>query len=288
MYYLVTLREEGHLGRIRAKSVKKFRENGYHQISGVRTKKPGVYSSRLRHLIHRCLDPNPANRPSQLELYDETFRGLKLAHRRARRAGQHPVKIYFRDHEINDMPLGDARFEPLYDDWKRFITGGFPNPDIPPLKFPEDKYRDFPDFRRKTGWKKLVQGQDAAGNWFEELVWDSRYEARRRQPGGSDNPLPNPNAQAQASVNANANAQPNASAQPRGKGKGKAKGKGQSSAHAPKQHNLRSKSVQPNAPAQPTAAGPSAATQAGGGGGGAAAAAAVVVVVDSSSSSSSS
>ncbi|OQV06504.1 Protein kinase domain-containing protein [Cladophialophora immunda] len=47
VFDLVTLRSSTkHLVKIRAKSLKRFQQNGNHQISHVSTKKPGVYSSR--------------------------------------------------------------------------------------------------------------------------------------------------------------------------------------------------------------------------------------------------
>ncbi len=79
MYSVITLRGDSHLVLVRAKSHQQYVRKGNHQISAVRTKKPGVYSSRLRQLVHRCIDPNPDARPTQLELLDATRRGLRLA-----------------------------------------------------------------------------------------------------------------------------------------------------------------------------------------------------------------
>ncbi|OAP64756.1 hypothetical protein AYL99_00728 [Fonsecaea erecta] len=169
MFEMVTLRKsEKHLEKVRAKTLKRFRRNGNHQISHVYTKKPGAYSSRLRHLIHRCLDPDPANRPSQLELMDQTRRGLRLAIKRAKRAGEFPVKVY-PGHDINNMPLGDAGFRPTAGDFKYMIESEFVDPDAPRLKLPAAKYSGFPEGWFEPSWKKLYDQQNPHDRWFNGL-----------------------------------------------------------------------------------------------------------------------
>ncbi|KAK0918744.1 hypothetical protein LTR29_018317, partial [Friedmanniomyces endolithicus] len=93
---------------------------------------------------------------------DQIQRGLRLAERRARRArkeahladGGDPdvtppplesEKLYFRDHDINDLPLGDAGFKPLVDDFYYLVRDVFVNPDIPRLRLPAEKYGKFPE-----------------------------------------------------------------------------------------------------------------------------------------------
>ncbi|KIW92513.1 uncharacterized protein Z519_06360 [Cladophialophora bantiana CBS 173.52] len=170
MFDIVTLAASAkHLGRIRAKSLKRFQQNGNHQISSVYTKKPGVYSSRLRHLIHRCLDPDPANRPTQLELMDETRRGLRLAIKRAKRDRKFPAKVCFRADEINDMPLGDAGFQPLRKELKNLIESQFVDPDAPKLKLPAQKYGVFPDAWFNPSWKAMYSQRNPHDRWFNGL-----------------------------------------------------------------------------------------------------------------------
>ncbi|KIX94093.1 uncharacterized protein Z520_10119 [Fonsecaea multimorphosa CBS 102226] len=173
MFELVTLRKNNkHLHRIRAKCLTRFQRNGNHQISHVLTKKPGVYSSRLRHLIHRCLDPNPASRPSQMEIMDQTRRGLRLAIKRAKRDGNFPVKVYFRDNDINEMPLGDAGFQPQRRDFSRLIESEFVDPDAPKLKLPADKYGGFPEAWSNPSWKQMYDHRNPHDRWFNGLEGD--------------------------------------------------------------------------------------------------------------------
>lgn len=170
MYSLITLTRDSHLQKIRAKTRRRYQRNGNHQISGVYTKKPGVYSSHLRHLVHRCLDPSPSKRPTQLELMDETARGLRMAEKRARRNGQTPEKLYFRGHEINDLPLGDAGFHPWSTDWQYFIRSEFVDPDIPHIRLPREKYGKFPDALSKPPWKKMYREANDHRKWFQPVV----------------------------------------------------------------------------------------------------------------------
>ncbi|EXJ93968.1 serine/threonine protein kinase [Capronia coronata CBS 617.96] len=188
MYAVTTLSRDRRLIRVRAKHYSKYRQNGNHQVSKVRTKLPGVYSSRLRHLIHRCIDPDPANRPSQVELMDATLRGLRLAERRVRRARAEahaaaggdvnvtppPLpeeKLYYRDHEINDLPLGDAPFHAQADDFEYLVRDQFVNPDIPRLKLPKTKYGRFPeDWNRPAGnWRTLYSETNRENVWFKPV-----------------------------------------------------------------------------------------------------------------------
>ncbi|OAG41829.1 hypothetical protein AYO21_03832 [Fonsecaea monophora] len=170
IFDLVTLRgSPKHLSQIRAKTLERYRRNGNHQISHVHTKTPGVYSSRLRHLIRRCLDPDPANRPSQLELMDQTRRGLRLAIKRAKRHGNYPPKVYYRGHEINDMPLGDAGFQPSRKEFRGLIEHAFTDPDEPMLKLPAAKYGGFPAGWSTANWKTLYSQRNPHDRWFNGL-----------------------------------------------------------------------------------------------------------------------
>ncbi|EXJ92262.1 serine/threonine protein kinase [Capronia epimyces CBS 606.96] len=188
MYAVATLAKDRRLMRIRAKHYKKYRQNGNHQISKVRTKLPGVYSSRLRELIRRCIDPDPSNRPSQLELMDATRKGLRVAEDRALRArekhhaetGGSPdeippplpsEKLYYHDHEINNLPQGPAGFKPLMDDFNYLIRDEFVNPDIPRLKLPAAKYRKFPDSwnKPKANWRTLYSKTNREYLWFRPV-----------------------------------------------------------------------------------------------------------------------
>lgn len=192
MYTLVTLRRAERLQNIRAKTVQKFVRNGNHQISGVRTKTPGIYSSRLRRLVHRCIDPNPDARPTQLELLDETRRGLRLAERRLRRSRprpdsrasnavliaaatrdpdvpNHSEKLYFKGHEINDMPLGDAGFRPTIDEIKHLAINEYVDPDRRRLRLPAAKYGHYPPTEFKPTWaKKLYDDSNENPIWFND------------------------------------------------------------------------------------------------------------------------
>ncbi|EHY54144.1 hypothetical protein ABEF92_008341 [Exophiala dermatitidis] len=194
MYSVATLCRTCKLMDTRAKHYAKYRQNGNHQISKVRTKVPGTYSSRLRRLIHRCLDPDPANRPSQVELMDETHRGLQLAIRRVKRArrdaalaaaggdpnnlppGPPPPlpseKIYYHDHEINDMPLGNAGFRPKKGDYRNLVFDQFVNPDIPRLKLPPAKYNTkFPPAMNEMQltWRTLYPDANDGNLWFKPV-----------------------------------------------------------------------------------------------------------------------
>ncbi|KAI1622081.1 kinase-like domain-containing protein [Exophiala viscosa] len=196
MYTLLTLRRPERLQETRAKTIQKFVRNGNHQISGVRTKTPGIYSSRLRSFLSRCIDPNPDARPTQLELLDATRRGLRLAERRLRKkntwnvaqasnaqliaavmAGAppndpdvptHSEKLYFKGHEINDMPLGDAGFRPSKSEIKYLAIGDFVDPDRRRLRLPAAKYGHYPAPSFVPGWKKLYDESNGDPAWFND------------------------------------------------------------------------------------------------------------------------
>ena len=167
MFDLVTLSHTGsRMQKIRARTLEQYRRNGNHQISGVYTKKPGVYSSRLRHLVHRCLDPDPAKRPTQYQLLNETRKGLLFALKRAKRDST-TMRVYCRDHEINDMPVGDAGFEPNYKELDVLIINEFVNPDIPRLRLPISKYGHWPGAWFLPNWKNLYDEQNPHERWFK-------------------------------------------------------------------------------------------------------------------------
>ncbi|KIX09148.1 uncharacterized protein Z518_00226 [Rhinocladiella mackenziei CBS 650.93] len=81
MFAIVTLGKGRPFDRIHVKTLKRFKDNGYHQISQSPQQKAGGYSGRLRLFIHHCLDSHPANCPSQLDLFDEILRDLCQAER---------------------------------------------------------------------------------------------------------------------------------------------------------------------------------------------------------------
>ncbi|KAK4936773.1 hypothetical protein LTR10_022430 [Elasticomyces elasticus] len=197
MYTLLTLRRPERLRETRAKTVQKFVRNGNHQISGVRTKTPGIYSSRLRHLLDQCIHPNPEARPTHLELLDATRRGLRLAERRLRKknirdyvqasnaahiaavpAGPptdhdpdvpaHSEKLYFKGHEINNMPLGDAGFRPSKSDIKYLAVDDFVDPDRRRLRLPATKYGHYPPTLFEPAWKTLYDQSNNSPSWFND------------------------------------------------------------------------------------------------------------------------
>ena len=169
MYSLMTLEKDSFALRAeRAKNVEQFRQFGNHQIKPLDTKKRGFYTAQLRNLIRQCLNPDPAKRPPQLELMDQTRRGLQMALKRARRARK-PTRVYFRGHEINDMPLGDAGFTGGKEEVKRLVTDEFVNPDLPRLKIPRKKYADVPDHLLNPGWKKMYDKTNSHRRWFKPV-----------------------------------------------------------------------------------------------------------------------
>ena len=239
MYTLITLRGDRHLFAVRAKSHQQYVRKGNHQISAVRTKKPGVYSSRLRQLVHRCIDPNPDARPTQLELLDATRRGLRLAERRLRRARrearaaadpenapppqdaaaaaadqndvpEHSEKLYFQGHEINDMPLGDASFRPAYSEVDELVCGQFVNHDVRSLKLPTAKYGHFPKSRfwPEGSWKRLYDHSASGRLWCNAPLPQAQPQANANQ-----NPNQNQIPTQQANL-PNANVPPPAHANP--------------------------------------------------------------------------
>ena len=133
------------IAKLRAPTLTGYRANYNHQIRSVRTTLPHIYTPRLRHLIWRCLDPNPANRPSQIELRDKTRRGLDLfvAKCRARDESGQPrldQKLFYRGSEINDMPRGEAGFQPRWDEVREVLQAEFLDPDRPRLRLPREKF----------------------------------------------------------------------------------------------------------------------------------------------------
>ena len=187
------------LKTLRARTYDEYKSNGYHQLPEVWTQKPGVYTFRLRNLIHRCLDPNPAKRPSQIELYDETLAGYRMAKRRveearaaaaglqAERASQciredlHSLtssKLYYKGRSINKMPVGDAGFEPALGDLQRVVFNTYLNPDLPKLNVPKRKWGEILDSsewkERLEGqkWRKLYSKTNSCQLWFEVVKAD--------------------------------------------------------------------------------------------------------------------
>lgn len=146
----------------------------------IRTHVRGFYTPRLRRLVWRCLDPNPANRPSQLELLDQTQRGLRLykrhLHRLAAKGEPLPeTKLYYRGHDINDMPLGNAKRKPFLADVRRILRDDFLNPDLPRLRVPVQKYSHLnPEVREKEienptqTWRKVYTNQPDMSRWFKD------------------------------------------------------------------------------------------------------------------------
>jgi hypothetical protein len=117
---------------------------------------------------------------------DETRRGARLARRRAERSGNAPMRVYYRGNDINQMQQGDAAFQPLFEDYERFVNGGFLDPDYP-IKLPREKYRKVPKEYRRHGWKKLKATLDASGNYLEAYRLDPKYMRRHQGDNVSAN-----------------------------------------------------------------------------------------------------
>ena len=188
----------GRLNDLRARTYGEYKRNGYHQLPEVWTQKAGVYTFRLRNLIHRCLDPNPANRPSQIELYDETLAGYRMAKRRvgeakeaaeleAQTTGEPPreslhsltsSKLYYKGHSINQMPLGDACFEASFYGLQRLVLDTYLNPDLPRLKVPTTKWGDvlesvlWKDMKEDDNWRVLYSDTNSCRMWFKGVQDD--------------------------------------------------------------------------------------------------------------------
>jgi hypothetical protein len=157
-----------------------YKYNRYHQLRKIRTHIQGFYTPRLRRLVWRCLDPNSANRPSQLELLDQAQRGLRLYKRHLHRLADNgealpETKLYYRGHEINDMPLGDAKRQPALADVRRVLRDEFLNPDLPRLRVPVQKYAHLlPDVvdkeitNPKQPWRKVYTNQPDMSRWFQD------------------------------------------------------------------------------------------------------------------------
>ncbi|KAJ9617019.1 hypothetical protein H2200_000740 [Cladophialophora chaetospira] len=170
IFELVTLIPDyGHLHNIRARSWKKYRENGNHQIkeSDISTWPSDVYSAKLRGLVHRCLDPTPAKRPTPLDLLHLTRQGL----REATKSAATPPRVYYRDHEIQDMPLGDAMFDPVQTDFVVLVRDEFVNPDFPALKLPREKFDDdlLTGWGGLPNWKKFYRDVNPHRRWFQPV-----------------------------------------------------------------------------------------------------------------------
>ncbi|OQV06505.1 hypothetical protein CLAIMM_11062 [Cladophialophora immunda] len=100
---------------------------------------------------------------------DQTRRGFRLAVKRAKRAGAFPVKVYCRDHEINDMPLGDAGFKPSRKEFRNLIESEFVDPDAPRLRLPAAKYGGFPHGWSNPSWKRMYNQRNPHDRWFNGL-----------------------------------------------------------------------------------------------------------------------
>jgi hypothetical protein len=196
MYEFLTLtNNHEQLKNDRAKTLKTHRRNGNHQIASIDTKIVGFYSAQLRDLIHRCLDPNPANRPTQLELMHLTRRGLRMALKRAKRA-KISTKVYFRGHEINDMPRGNANFMAFTEDAKMLLDSEFVNPDLPKLRLPVSKYGHFADKDLNPSWKTMYSKTNPHTRWFTPVGAppdlpsdddDNSDDSSDFNPGGDEN-----------------------------------------------------------------------------------------------------
>jgi hypothetical protein len=101
------------------------RRNGNHHLGDIEAKYARnkslkhVYSSRFPNLIRRCLDPSPSNRPTQLELMDQTRRGLKFS---LKRTGGHYPKLCYKNYDINGMEQGNADFVPKQSDLEGHVA----------------------------------------------------------------------------------------------------------------------------------------------------------------------
>lgn len=167
----------------------------HHQIRRVGTRIPKTYSPRLRHLIWRCIDPNPANRPSQFELHDRTKRGLDMFVEKCKRQDDEALtepdqaqvkprpsqKLFYRGTEINNMPRGQANFELRWDHLRDAFREEFLNPDVARLQIPQAKFErlrpphpgDAEAFNRELVgqgllWRQWNSVQPSLDKWFND------------------------------------------------------------------------------------------------------------------------
>ena len=170
MIDLITLpgRDEVTLRDTCAFTEEQYRQNGNHIISEIDTKTPGIYSTPLRDLVRRCLDPDPSKRPTHLELNDQTRRGLRLSIKRARRSKK-SSRVYFRGHEINKLPLGTAAFDADKSDFASFVDNQFLDPDAPRLRLPQSKYGGFDAALLNPAWRNLYNKTNRHERWFKPV-----------------------------------------------------------------------------------------------------------------------
>jgi hypothetical protein len=88
-----------------------------------------------------------------------------MALKRAKR-GKISTKVYFRGHEINDMPCGNANFMAFTEDTKILLDSEFVNPDLPKLRLPVLKYGHFADKYLNPSWKTMYNRTNPHTRWF--------------------------------------------------------------------------------------------------------------------------
>jgi len=163
--------------------------NRYHMLRKVRTPIARFYTPRLRRLVWRCLDPNPANRPSQLELLEKVERGLRLYKRHLRRlerSGKElpELKLFYRGHEINQLPQGAAYKQPDLAEVRNLLRNEFLDPDLPRLRVPVQKYSSLrlsgEDLKSilnpKMHWRKTYNEKPDTTRWFNQPDIDTEDE----------------------------------------------------------------------------------------------------------------
>jgi len=105
------------------------------------TNKTPDYSSQLCDTIRNCLNMDPSDRPTLIELRQITRRFARItkdalaAHRPAPDVPCDEERLYYRDNEINDMPAG-AEYLPSRVHARLLRESGFWNPDVSVLRYP--------------------------------------------------------------------------------------------------------------------------------------------------------
>ena len=118
------------------------------------------YSQELTDLIRDCLNPYVHRRLDLDSLAERTARGMSswdsLCQPSSDDAGpDNPIeqqKVYYKDHEINDMPLAKNRLPTGFEDWFEIMNLAQRDPDWPDLR-PPSKYDKIKPTDQER-WKK--------------------------------------------------------------------------------------------------------------------------------------
>lgn len=178
MYDLITLSLPSDLDEKVQATTTEFRyyeKYRQHMIADIATRKKPEYSPRLRALIRECLHIKIGKRPTPQQLLERTQLGLQsaLTSRSQNAESPNEPRVYYRDNEINSMPIGNAGIPMQREQFHSLKQDLFLDPAWQPLL--------------SGRWAPQVQNWELVGQSFEEgnkrkRPWLNAHVRRERGP----------------------------------------------------------------------------------------------------------